>query len=83
MQARGCDDPYFPPGCLDGAHEHACIKCLKPISHAGFYELSKVYKRAGEAAGLRELLTTVQADSVPLKEGLLQDLEAWLEKQGV
>lgn len=53
-----------------------------PAVCAGFYELLRVYKRVGSVAKVQALLQEAAAKQVPVKEDVLEDTQAWLEKRG-
>ena len=50
---------------------------------AGFYELSRVYKRNSQVSELRALLSEARSEGVVLQETMVQDLEDWLGKHSV
>ena len=41
-----------------------------------------MYKRVGSVAKVQALLQEAAAKQVPVKEGVLEDTQAWLEKRG-
>lgn len=49
-------------------------------SHAGFYELSRVYKRNKDISKLQALLSTATSEAVQVKPEIVEDINLWLRK---
>ena len=55
----------------------------QPLLHAGCYELSRQYRRKGDAKALKDLLSSAQEAGVQLKDDFVTDVQMWLEKRGL